>query len=195
MVTKKCLSQANGRIIHGLTIKTSTVGGMIKEGGQNFYKLCKDSMWEERNDNGETITGLYNLFIPAYVCLDGFIDIYGNPIIDDPTEDDLWRIPYPTRDVNGKLIGAKTYLDKQNFSLHVENDQLTIEAVRETKEEETNERYTRCEFRVASIKRSFKLPKTVNQDAINAVYENGILNVTLGKKEEAKPVVKTIPIG
>lgn len=111
MVTKKCLSQANGRIIHGLTIKTSTVGGMIKEGGQNFYKLCKDSMWEERNDNGETITGLYNLFIPAYVCLDGFIDIYGNPVIDDPTEDDLWRIPYPTRDVNGKLIGAKTYLD------------------------------------------------------------------------------------
>ena len=94
-----------------------------------------------------------------------------------------------------KIELAAPGFDKQNFSLHVENDQLTIEAVRETKEEETNERYTRREFRVASIKRSFKLPKTVNQDAINAVYENGILNVTLGKKEEAKPVVKTIPIG
>lgn len=85
--------------------------------------------------------------------------------------------------------------DKQNFSLNVENDQLTIEANRETKEEETTERYTRREFHLASVKRSFKLPKTVNQEAISAVYENGILNVTLGKKEEAKPVVKAIPIG
>lgn len=111
LITKKCLSQANGRIIHGLTIKTSTVGGMTTGGGINFYNLCKDSMWEKRNENGETTTGLYNLFIPAYICLDGFIDIYGNPIIDDPTEDDLWRIPLPTKDANGKLIGAKTYLD------------------------------------------------------------------------------------
>lgn len=94
-----------------------------------------------------------------------------------------------------KIELAAPGFDKQNFTLHVENDQLTIEAKRETNEEETNERYTRREFRLASIKRSFKLPKTVNQDAINAVYENGILNVTLGKKEEAKPVVKTIPIG
>ncbi len=84
--------------------------------------------------------------------------------------------------------------DKQNFSLNVENDQLTIEANRENKEEKTTERYTRREFRLASIKRSFKLPKTVNQEAISAVYENGILNVTLGKKEEAKPTVKAIQI-
>lgn len=85
--------------------------------------------------------------------------------------------------------------DKQNFSLQVENDQLTIEAKHETKKEETNERYTRREFQVNAIKRSFKLPKTVNQEAINAVYENGILNVTIGKKEETKPLVKTITIG
>lgn len=94
-----------------------------------------------------------------------------------------------------KIELAAPGFDKQDFTLNVENDQLTIEAKHETKEEETNERYTRREFRVAAVKRSFKLPKTVNQDAINAVYENGILNVTLGKKEEAKPVVKSIPIG
>jgi HSP20 family protein len=94
-----------------------------------------------------------------------------------------------------KIELAAPGFDKQDFTLNVENDQLTIEAKHETKEEETNERYTRREFRVAAVKRSFKLPKTVNQEAINAVYENGILNVTLGKKEEAKPVVKSIPIG
>lgn len=94
-----------------------------------------------------------------------------------------------------KIQLAAPGFDKNNFSLQIENDQLTIEAKHEAKQEETNERYTRREFRVNAIKRSFKLPKTVNQDAINAVYENGILNVTIGKKEETKPTVKTITIG
>lgn len=93
-----------------------------------------------------------------------------------------------------KLELAAPGYDKQDFSLNVENDFLTVSASRETKQEEQNERYTRREFSVTSFKRSFKLPKTVNQEAIAAVYENGILNVTLGKKEEAKPVVKTIQI-
>lgn len=93
-----------------------------------------------------------------------------------------------------KLEIAAPGFEKENFSVNIENDFLTISASRETKNEEKNERYTRREFSVASFKRSFKLPKTVNQEAIAAVYENGILNVTLGKKEEAKPVVKTIQI-
>ncbi|MBV6440745.1 MAG: hypothetical protein EPGJADBJ_02417 [Saprospiraceae bacterium] len=93
-----------------------------------------------------------------------------------------------------KLEFAAPGYDKQDFSVNVENDFLTVSASRETKNEEQNERYTRREFSVTSFKHSFKLPKTVNQEAIAAVYENGILNVTLGKKEEAKPVVKTIQI-
>ncbi len=94
-----------------------------------------------------------------------------------------------------KVELAAPGFDKQDFVVNVENDFLTVTASRENKTEEKNERYTRREFSVASFKRSFKLPKTVNQEAIAAVYDNGILNVTLGKKEEAKPVVKTIQIG
>jgi HSP20 family protein len=97
-------------------------------------------------------------------------------------------------DASFKLELAAPGFDKQDFKVNVENDFLTITASRETKNEEQNERYTRREFSVTSFKRSFKLPKTVNQEAIAAVYENGILNVTLGKKEEAKPLVKTIQI-
>lgn len=93
-----------------------------------------------------------------------------------------------------KLELAAPGFDKQDFKVNIENDFLTVTASRETNNEEQNERYTRREFSVASFKRSFKLPKTVNQEAIAAVYENGILNVTLGKKEEAKPLVKTIEI-
>jgi HSP20 family protein len=86
--------------------------------------------------------------------------------------------------------------DKQDFSINVENNVLIIEGKRESKTpENTTEKFTRREFRVEAFKRTFKLPETVNQEAITAVYTNGILNVGIPKKEEAKPFVKTIEIG
>ena len=87
--------------------------------------------------------------------------------------------------------------NKPDFSLNIENGQLVISAKHEEKAEENNEknRFLRREFRFESFKRSFKLPNSVNQDGISAVYENGLLLVTLPKKEEAKPVSKNILIG
>jgi HSP20 family protein len=96
---------------------------------------------------------------------------------------------------NFRLEVAAPGFDKQDFSLHIENNYLTIEGKREQKDEQTDERYTRREFRYESFKRSYKLPETVNHDSISAVYDNGILNVTLPKKEEVKPTVKSITIG
>lgn len=93
-----------------------------------------------------------------------------------------------------ELEFAAPGFEKQDFSLNVEQDYLTVNAQRENKQEETNERYTRREFRFDSFKRSFKLPATVNQDAVSAVYKNGVLQVTLPKKEEATTPVKTIAI-
>jgi HSP20 family protein len=96
-----------------------------------------------------------------------------------------------------KLELAAPGFEKQHFTLNVENGHLTVTAKREEKTEEgdiVKSRYLRREFRYESFKRSFKLPNTVNQDAISAVYENGILNIELPKKEEAKPLAKTIEI-
>lgn len=83
---------------------------------------------------------------------------------------------------------------KENFSVHLNGDHLTISAEKEAKNDEVQERFTRREFHFTSFKRSFRLPQTVNQNAIAAVYENGILKVTVPKKEEAKPVVRTVEI-
>ena len=99
---------------------------------------------------------------------------------------------------NFKVALAAPGYDKQHFALNVENGYLIVSANREEKTEESGaekNRFLRREFRYESFKRSFKLPNTVNQDAISAVYENGILNISLPKKEEAKPVAKAIQIG
>ena len=84
--------------------------------------------------------------------------------------------------------------EKQDFTVGIENGQLNIKAKRSAQEETAEGRFTRREFLVADFERSFKLPKTVNQDAIEAVYESGVLLVKLPKKEEAKPMVKTITV-
>ena len=93
-----------------------------------------------------------------------------------------------------ELEFAAPGFEKQDFSLNVENGHLTVNAKRENKQEASNERFTRREFRFDSFKRTFTIPETVNQDSISAVYQNGVLYVTLPKKEEATTNVKTIAI-
>lgn len=129
----------------------------------------------------------------------GFLDEFFNRSLSDFVGNDATltqpAVNVVETDDTIKLELAAPGFEKQDFSVNVENELLTITAKHEAKKEETNERFTRREFAVTSFKRSFKLPKTVNQENISAVYEKGILNVTLGKREEAKPVVKTIEIG
>ncbi len=76
---------------------------------------------------------------------------------------------------------------KEDFKINVDEKLLTISS--EVKKEETEEKdnYTRKEFNYSSFTRSFTLPKTVDIEKIEASHENGVLHITLPKKEEAKP--------
>jgi HSP20 family protein len=85
---------------------------------------------------------------------------------------------------------------KEDFKVELNNDLLTISSEKknenETKEGET---YTRREYSYQSFSRSFTLPKSVEAEKITAKYENGVLSLTIPKKEEAKPKpVKQITI-
>ena len=77
-------------------------------------------------------------------------------------------------------------LDKKDFNIDLENNCLTISSEKEDKAEEKEEKYTRREFRYSSFRRSFTLPETVDSDKIKAKHRDGILSITIPKKEEAK---------
>ena len=77
-------------------------------------------------------------------------------------------------------------LDKGDFNIKVEKDQLTISAKKESSSDEQKEKFTRREFNYSSFSRTFFIPEGVNTSTIGANYENGVLVVTLPKKEEAK---------
>ena len=77
-------------------------------------------------------------------------------------------------------------LQKSDFDLNVDNNLLSISAELETNTDDSNENYTRREFGYSSFKRTFSLPESVETDNISAKYEEGILKVTLPKRDEAK---------
>lgn len=77
-------------------------------------------------------------------------------------------------------------MKKSDFTIDVENKVLSISSEVKRENEETNDNYTRREFGYSSFKRTFTLPDSVESDKVKATYKDGILMVTLPKREEAK---------
>jgi hypothetical protein len=82
-VTKTTL-RLGSRVI-GKCMMGSTSNALDK-GGENFKKLYDGSDVTKRNRNGQTKSGLYSLFIPMEWNYEGFIDSYGHPVFNTPTE-------------------------------------------------------------------------------------------------------------
>jgi HSP20 family protein len=89
---------------------------------------------------------------------------------------------------NFEVQVAAPGMDKKDFKIELNGNMLTITSEKENRWENTeNERYTRREFSYQSFQRTFQLPKeVVDEDKIQARYENGILNLVIPKKEHAK---------
>ncbi|HTI10551.1 MAG TPA: Hsp20/alpha crystallin family protein [Puia sp.] len=81
---------------------------------------------------------------------------------------------------------ASPGMKKDDFTIDVEGNLLTISAETEEKKEEKDEKYTRKEYNYSSFSRSFTLPDWVNKDKIDATYDNGLLKLVLPKTEDAK---------
>jgi HSP20 family protein len=84
---------------------------------------------------------------------------------------------------------------KEEVSIKFEEEVLTVTAGHQPKEDVKGPKYTWNEFGFKSkYERSFQLPETVDADNISAAFENGILNISLPKKEVQPSAVKEIAI-
>jgi len=78
-------------------------------------------------------------------------------------------------------------MEKGDFQITLEGNLLTISSSKENKNEENKDNYTRREFSYQSFQRSFELSKdVVDEERIEAKYENGVLKLTIPKTEKAK---------
>ncbi len=77
-------------------------------------------------------------------------------------------------------------LNKEDFRIQLENNVLNVSSEKEESREEKDERIMRKEFSYSSFNRSFTLPMTVNSEKIKATHKDGILQIVIPKKEEAR---------
>jgi HSP20 family protein len=87
-----------------------------------------------------------------------------------------------TYDIEIDLPGVK----KEEIELKIEDDYLTINAIRRTKNSVKEEDYYLCESSFGLISRSFILPKDIDREKISANYEDGKLYISLEKEEARK---------
>ena len=86
----------------------------------------------------------------------------------------------------------------EDLDIRVENNILTIRGERKFEKQVNESNYLRVERAYGSFTRSFSLANTVNSEAIKADYKNGVLSLSIPKREEAKPKqikvnVETVP--
>lgn len=128
----------------------------------------------------DRLNPLFNEFFPAEyreqtVMLDWLpaIDIYenDNSII-----------------INAELPG----MDKKDVDINVTDNMLTIKGEKKFDKQIKKDNYHKCERCYGTFSRTFTLPDSVNPDDVKAQFKNGILEVSIPKKERSKPKEITI---
>lgn len=85
-------------------------------------------------------------------------------------------------------------LKKEDFKVAVEKDMLRISTSQSHETQSAEKKYNRREFSFTSFTRAFTLPESADVDRIEASYTDGILKLTLPKREEAKAIARQIQI-
>src|SRR6202047_2305357 len=86
-------------------------------------------------------------------------------------------------------------VDPKDLDIRVENNILTLRGERKFESKVSEDKYLRVERTYGSFSRSFALANTVNTEAIKAEYQNGVLTLTVPKREEAKPKQIKVNVG
>jgi HSP20 family protein len=86
-------------------------------------------------------------------------------------------------------------MSEKELDIKLENSTLTVSGERKFEQEQKEENFHRIERRYGSFSRSFTLPNTVDAENVQASYENGVLNIKLAKRAEAKPKQIKVNVG
>ncbi len=107
-----------------------------------------------------------------------------------------WRPDVDIYDTDNALIvkAELAGVPKENVTVDVKDNILTIKGERSVDKEVKEENYYRRERSFGSFQRSFTLPAAINPDNIKATYKDGILEIEIPKPEEKKPKQVTIDV-
>lgn len=136
----------------------------------------------KRNNNVSFPSIIDELFKPDWL---GGVENFGG---------NLPAVNLKETDTNYAIELAAPGKKKEDFNIEIDHNVLSIssESKNQNEEKDASGKYTRREFNYSAFRRTFTLPESVNLEDINATYENGVLHVTLPKKQEALPKPKRL---
>lgn len=108
----------------------------------------------------------------------------------EPIGRGTWVPPVDIYETADKDVVVKVELPemkREDIKVTFENDVLTIEGERQFVSNVDREQYHRVERGYGSFRRSFTLPNSVDTARVQASYQDGVLTVTLPRREEARP--------
>ncbi|MCF6157148.1 MAG: Hsp20/alpha crystallin family protein [wastewater metagenome] len=126
--------------------------------------------------------------------LDGFFD--GNPL-DITMESGTWLLPVDFVETADKIIVKAEVpgIEPKEIDISIHDNILLIKGEKKDEKEEKGKNFYRMERRYGSFSRSIDLPASVDINKVTAECKNGILEISIQKKEEVKPKQITIKAG
>ena len=125
--------------------------------------------------------------------------VRGNPrgSDEDSALDGRWAPSVDIFEHEGNLVlrAELPGIDPKDVDVRVENNVLTLRGERKFESEVKREKYHRVERAYRTYSRSFTLPNVVDTEKIKAEYKDGVLQVTLPQREEAKPKQIQVSVG
>jgi HSP20 family protein len=108
----------------------------------------------------------------------------------------VWQPPVDIyEDENSVIIKAELpEIDQKDIEVKIEDNTLTLCGERKHEPSLSQEKYYRIERNYGAFQRSFALPHAIDQEKIKASCAQGVLTITMPKKEEAKPKQITVAI-
>lgn len=137
--------------------------------------------WKNANDHALQTGRMF----PS-VFSDFFDGFFGNELLGGELVSWVPAVNISETDNSFKIDVSAPGLGKNDFKVEIDNYVLSVSGERKDVKNNDNSRYTRREFSYGSFRRSFNLPDIVDSDKIDAHFDNGVLTLTIPKKEEAK---------
>jgi HSP20 family protein len=113
---------------------------------------------------------------------------------EQPLEDTVFKpaVEMSETDNDFLLTVSIPGVDKKDITLEIDEGFITIKGERTSKKEKEEAKVIYKEIRTGSFLRKVRVPKTADPSLAKAQYENGLLNLTIPKKEDVKPKVISI---
>ena len=114
---------------------------------------------------------------------------------DEPAATTTWSPAVDIFETEGEIVVKAELpgMERKDITLHLENNVLSLRGERKFEKETKDENYHRIERSYGAFSRSFAIPATVDEEKIRADYKDGVLNIVLPKKEQARPKQIKIP--